>query len=137
MDSIIHYAQLEKKVILVSLNIEIGGPRCDIIQLSALFINQNQLEIGKFNSYCKPSAGDVFFPQVCECHVISPRVDPLLVGTPLVSTFWKDFCKKVTELSLQNKNKGYIGVLVAWNNKTCDMEWIYKLINLISDCNMP
>ena len=56
---------------------------------------------------------------------------------PSISTVWNAFCKKVKQLFMQDKYKGYVGVLVAWNGKACDLEWIYKLINSITDCSMP
>ena len=66
--SIINGTLLENKVIWISFDIETGGPRCGIIQLSAVFMDQDGVILGKFDSYCKPSAGAVFLPQACECH---------------------------------------------------------------------
>ena len=137
--SILNDSLLEKKVIWISFDIETGGPRCGIIQLSAVFMDQNGVVIGNFDSYCKPSAGAVFLQQACECHGIFSRKDDRLTMAPSISTVWNEFCKKVKEIFMQDKYKEYVGVLVAWNGKACDLEWIYKLINSVTetDCSMP
>ena len=50
---------------------------------------------------------------------------------------WRDFCAVVTATFQNADIQNCVGVLVAWNGKSCDLEWIYKLINSNNDCLMP
>ena len=50
---------------------------------------------------------------------------------------WQDFCAHVHNAF--GGKQDYVGVLVAWNGKSCDMEWVYKFIHASTDnsCAMP
>ena len=88
-----------KKVIWISFDIETGSPRFGIIQLSTLFMDQNGLDLRKFeSSYCKPSVGAVFLPQACECHGISSRTN-LLPNTSIRTIFVRIYIHYILYIS--------------------------------------
>jgi DNA polymerase III epsilon subunit-like protein len=135
--SIIHDLQIQNKTIWVSFDIEAGGPRCGIIQLSAVFYDHNGAVLGEYDSYCKPPQNAIFLPQACAYHGITSRNDTRLIGAPPVANVWIDFCKPVDAIFVSSDNTDNAGVLVAWNGKACDLEWIYRLIHSHDECEMP
>ena len=135
--SIIHDFQIQNKVIWISFDIETGGPKCGIIQLSAVFYDHDGAVLGEYDSYCKPPRTAVFLPQACDCHGITSRNDTRLLGAPTVAEVWIDFCKVVEAMFESSDHTDNAGVLVAWNGKSCDLEWIYRLIHSHDECEMP
>ena len=128
---------MNRKTIWVSFHIETGGPWCGIIQLSAVFYDQDVVLLGQFDQYVKPPQFAVFLPQACECHGINHRDDQRLKGAPQIEVVWNYFCEYVDVIFSTGVKDNCVGILVAWNGKACDMEWIYKLINSNNNCIMP
>ena len=120
--SIIHDHQVNRKTIWVSFDIETGGPRCGIIQLSAVFYDQDVVLLGQFDQYVKPPQFAVFLPQACECHGINHRDDQRLKGAPQIEVVWNYFCEYVDVIFSTGVKYDCVGILVAWNGKACDME---------------
>ena len=134
--SIIQTQIEQKKVIWISFDIETGGPYCGIIQLSATFYDADHQELEpSFNSFCRPPPSARFLHEAC-VHGITSRDHEKLRNAPKVEQVWRDFCATVN-VHFQGQ-VDYAGVLVAWNGKSCDLEWIYKLIHSSDNsCQMP
>jgi len=137
MGSILHDHHVNKKIIWVSFDIETGGPKCGILQLSAVFYNHDGILLGQFNEYVKPPSNAIFLPQACECHGMTHRNDRRLQGADNIEEVWNDFCKVVKIVFSTGVENDCVGVLVAWNGKSCDMEWIYRVITATNRCIMP
>ena len=52
--SVAHEAFVGDEVILISLDMETGGPKCGIVQLAAVGAKLDGTKIGDYNSYVKP-----------------------------------------------------------------------------------
>ena len=125
INSIIHKDFTANRVIFISLDIETGGPNCGILQLSASVVDQDGTLLGEYDTYVKPPPGAVFLPQAVAVHGIG-KGDVRLTGAPSIATAWSDFMEYIEAIMPSDD----VGVIVAYNGKSCDMEWIYKTLQL-------
>ena len=141
--SIIHNKLQEGRVIWISFDLETGGPSCGIIQLSAVFYDSKHQQLGQYDSYCKPPRTAKFLPQACECHGIDSHNHEKLRNAPAVEKAWIDFCSELKNIfhkqssNLNTDSSELAGVLVAWNGKSSDINWILKLVYSSTNCDLP
>jgi hypothetical protein len=110
-------------VIFVSLDLETGGEHCGIVQLSAVFKNQEGVEVAPpFNHYVKPPDKAVWNPNAMKIHGLH-KGDARIKDADSIEVVWE---KSVTaaEAAVPEPKQG---IIVAWNGKSCDMECIYRI----------
>ena len=122
--SLFHEILEEKRVDFVTLDLETGGPKYGILQLSAQVLDMSGNQIGKFfNQYVKPKSDAVFFDETVKVHGLHNN-DPRLKEANEMNVIWSQFVAFVN-CSIPDD---YVGVLVAWNGQSCDLDWIYRIM---------
>ncbi|KAL9183005.1 hypothetical protein ACHAXT_004792, partial [Thalassiosira profunda] len=113
--SIAHYAIDAKKAVYVSLDIEVGGEYCGVVQLSAEIPN-------KFNKYVNPGEGAPWTDACTNLHGLHAE-HPSIVGADDIAVVWGQFREWLNANTFPDE----VGILVAWNGATCDLKWLWKL----------
>lgn len=121
--SIAHKYFEQNRVVFISLDLETGGPKCGICQLSATFFDQNGNGLGEdFDQYVRPPDDAIWQKDAVNLHGLSASDDRIQNASP-IDVVWKNFVARVEQVVTSPKR----GVFVAWNGKSCDMEWIYRI----------
>ena len=132
--SIISNHIIDNKVIWVSFDIEHGGSTCGILQISSVFYVYDEsvgvgVEIGRFNEYSRPSMGAIFQQHCCHVHGMYDRNHANLKEARAIIEVWQSFCVRVKTIFDREQYEGFVGVIVAYNGKSCDMDFIFKLVH--------
>ncbi len=64
--SIAHEDIINKQIVYVHVDLEDGGPMCGLLQISAIILDADLNEIGRFDEYIKPPDTAIWDEQVCE-----------------------------------------------------------------------
>ena len=131
-NSLIHDHVEAGTAIFVSFDIETGGEECGILQISAecFTLEQDVCKYGgqrfsdTFDSYVKPSDSAVWSEHATKIHGLH-RGHPSIINADPLESVWVEFIAYLNA----NIPIGKVGVLVAWNGETCDMEWCYRIMN--------
>jgi len=118
-----HFDSEAGNLVFFDLDVEVGGPNCGIIQLSAVAHDQAGNLLGQpFNEYVKPWAGARWNtdPDAC-CHGLS-ATDRRITTAEDIKVVWKNYLAWSEQFTSDTKK----GVITAWNGKGCDIEWIFK-----------
>ena len=132
-----HFAYKAGNLVFFDVDVEVGGPRCGIIQLSGIAHDQPGTCLGEFNVFVNPGPNAVWStdPDAC-CHGLS-ATDPRIRNAPSLKEAWQQFTRWCEGLIPPEKQ----GVIAAWNGKSCDMEWFFKTTDIIfardSSVHMP
>ena len=122
--SIAHQFYNNNKIVFISLDLETGGENCGICQLSAVFKDKDGKDICKpFDSYVKPPDNADWNPKTKDVHGLH-KLDPRIINADPIEMVWPKF---VLAAEAAIGNNGNQGMIVAWNGKSCDMEWIYRI----------
>lgn len=139
--SVAHHYFIDNQAVLCSFDIETGGEFCGIIQISAEIFRANDISganptIRKaciFNEYVKPHDGALWDPNSTRIHGLS-ETSPQIQAANKIHTVWNNFCKFIND----NVTPTEACILVAYNGETCDLRWIWQLVqNPHSDLSMP
>ena len=123
-----HYSDQIKagNVIFIHLDLETGGERVGIIQLSAIAHDSgtNQQVGATFNEYVQPSArakADDWNPYAMEITGLGPNDSRIKSAAPMETVWpkWRAWCHELVPV-------GKVGCLVAWNGKGSDCKWLFK-----------
>jgi hypothetical protein len=79
--------------------------------------------INPFDSYVKPPNTAIWNPKATEIHGLHQFHDKI-VNADSIEVVWPKFVLAV-EAAIGDDGKQ--GMIVAWNGKSCDMEWIYRI----------
>ena len=135
--SIAHYAIDAKKAVYVSLDIEVGGEYCGVVQLSAEIVRIDLVagrgagndtapnirrEPNKFNKYVNPGEGAPWTDACTNLHGLHAE-HPSIVGADDIAVVWGQFREWLNANTFPDE----VGILVAWNGATCDLKWLWKL----------
>ena len=125
----------KNKAVFISLDLEHGGPECDITQLSAqLFrLNGNYFNTKNhpleatitseiFNEYIKPPSTAFWSQQCIDITTLHKNHTNILSALP-IDQVWTKFITFLDKYINLNEK----GIVVAWKGATCDIDWIYKL----------
>jgi hypothetical protein len=139
--SIAHKYFEEDRIVFISLDLETGGDRCGILQLSAEICSPDGTRLGGellpgevlpdgkrdgiFDSYIKPPASAIWNNFATEIHGLH-KDHPVILEAEPIGIVWPKFVSHVEKV-LKECKKGTKGVIVAWNGKSCDMEWLYRI----------
>ena len=81
-------------------------------------------QIGKFfNQYVKPKSDAVFLDETVKVHGLHKN-DPRLMEANEMNVVWSEFVAFVN----RSIPDDHVGVLVAWNGQSCDLDWIYRIM---------
>ena len=119
--SIYHSLYTKNKLVFISFDLETGGERCGIIQMSTQIFriqnNEAEVEVIVFNEHVNPGREAVWNDQVCTAsHALSPGHDKI-VNADTIDLVWKSFEKFLDA----NIGSDQVGVLIAWNGEGCDL----------------
>ena len=108
----------EKCIVFVSLDIEHGGDKCGICQISADFTTHDGTSAGQpFNEYVRPPQSAIWSQASIDVHGLHKN-DPRIKEADPIEAVWARFVDRVESIVEAPKH----GVIVAWNGKFCDME---------------
>ena len=120
------------KAVFISLDLEHGGDKCGITQLSAQLFRYTGLlerDVGNdiiveetFDSYVKPPRNAYWNKMCMETTGLGPNDERIMNARP-INDVWIDFCSYL-DRHIANDERG---VIVAWNGASCDMEWLYRI----------
>jgi Transposase IS4/Exonuclease len=124
-----------KNIVFISLDLETGGEYCGICQLSAVFKDMEGKDIvPAFDSYVKPPNTAIWNPKTTEVHGLH-KSNEKIINADSIEVVWPKF---VSAAEAAIGNDGKQGIIVAWNGKSCDMEWIYRIMhNNINPMRFP
>ena len=112
------------KVALVSFDVETGGEKCGVCQISAVaFDLEGNSLCNDYDAFVKPPASAVWCQQAMSVHGLYAGHDNIKNAAP-IAVVWPTFVKWCDDLSNNGETKV---ILVAWNGTSCDMKWIYRL----------
>ena len=147
--SILHHHIKQEKVVFVSLDLESGGERCGIVQLSAeilrpeldraagkvtkdvlasvkrdgtLYHPETNPDAGVFNKYLNPGEDAEWEPSTTEITGLSPG-DERITSVQDIDEVCSLFLKWIEH----NIKEDEVGVIVAYNGAGCDMKWLWRL----------
>ena len=109
-------------IVYFSLDLEHAGEYVGVIQLLAMSLDQEGNELGEFNSYVKPTCM-LESKWVLEGNNIRPTKERIKNANVIVYVF--KALVEFIESFLDNASKK--GIVVAWNGKTYDLNWLYFL----------
>ena len=136
--SIAHNYIVSGNIVYCSFDIQTGGEFCGIVQMSAQKLrisggNTIEVEEETFNAYVKPGDGAIWDERLTSIHGLS-AAKPEIQSTPDIFEVWTHFCHFVTS----NIGSSETIILLAYNGKSCDLKWIWKLTQAPnSRLNMP
>jgi len=108
-------------VVLFSLDMEHGGPVAGILQLSCIAFCPDGNELGKFDKFILPVKNSIISQESSKIHGISLNSLHLKNAQPL-KIVWKAFVEFIESFLDGGKKQG---VIIAWNGKSCDLEWLF------------
>ncbi len=126
--SIAHHHIQEQNVVYCSFDIETGGDKCGILQLSTqLFRINREGEMNTctediFDSYIKPPTGSVIDPKSTVVHGLCMS-SLELQNAPVIEVVWGNFCDFISRRIQASE----IGILIAYNGESCDLKWLWRL----------
>ncbi len=125
------------EAVFLSFDVETGGDHCGIVQLLCQIFriipgtsssDPPKIVTTKddiYNKYVKPPEGAIWSQHAINIHGITPS-DNRVQSAETIETAWIDFCTFVDSHIGSNE----VGILLAYNSKTCDLKWLWKLINI-------
>ncbi len=128
--SIVHHHIQQNKLSFLSFDIETGGEFCGIVQMSGQVfrfvdggdrVQSEQSDI--FNKYVRPPDGAIWDTNATQVHGLTASSDEIKNANGF-TTVWQEFCEFIRARVSSDESC----VLVAYNGETCDMKWIYKLV---------
>jgi len=123
--SIAHHILFHKAVFL-SFDIETGGEKCGIIQISCecfQILNGEGERKGTFDEYVNPGPNAVWNEAASSASHKLHRHDPRIVNAKRLPEVWERFSTFIKS----NVGRHQKGIMIAWNGESCDMRWIYKV----------
>ena len=131
-----HFHIVDKKIVYLSFDLEHGGADCGIVQLSGELVRMDlvgtrprsdtaqniQRLSATFNAYVNPGDGAIWDEEASRVNGLT-RSDPRIRQASDIDAVWADFKKWISD----NTERDDIIVLVAWNGKSCDLKWLWKL----------
>lgn len=121
-----------KEAIFISLDLEHGGDKCGVTQLSAVLFQLGGFDTSdsekdvviseEFNEYVRPNVDAMWNPKCIETTGLHAD-HPSIKNADPINIIWNRF---VSFLNKHIKNEQR-AILVAWNGALCDLEWIYRL----------
>ncbi len=86
-----------------------------------------------FNQYIKPSQGVIWCQHALNIHEITPS-DVCIQSAETIEDMWNEFYTFMDKHIFSNE----VGILLMYNGDTCDLKWLWKLINIPnSSMSMP
>ena len=121
----------KSNAICISLDLEHGGDKCGVTQLSAVLFKLGGLEESSFskdvvirevfNEYVRPPPSAIWNPICIEKTGLHPDNSNILKADP-IDLVWKRFVNYLKKYINGEKR----GILIAWNGSSCDLEWLYR-----------
>ena len=122
--SIAHELLQADRCVFFSIDLEHGGDRAGILQLSAEAFSKNGERLGDtFDEYVKPPAGAPIPATQTAVHGLS-LADRRIQNADTIEQVWPRFVAYI-EGKLDGGSKK--GVMVAWGGKACDCEWLFRV----------
>ena len=121
--SIAHEWIQNKKVVFFSIDLEHGGERAGILQLSSIAFDQDGEKLDVFSSYIKPPKPEEITDESTQVHGLGPGSPEIRDAQP-IDVVWPNFVEHVEDL-LDDGDKR--GVVIAWGGKGCDLEWMFRV----------
>ena len=122
----------KKSAVFISFDLEHGGPKCGITQLSAVLFYLGGIDDTTmkhdivmrscFNEYVKPPSDAEWNPKCRETTGLHPA-HPSIVAADPIDMVWNRFIEFLNNHVKPEQR----GILVAWNGASCDLDWIYRL----------
>ena len=78
---------------------------------------------GTFDEYVNPGSNAVWNEAASSASNKLHRHDPRIVNANSLHELWKRFSTFIKS----NVGRHQKGIMIAWNDKSCDMRWIYKV----------
>lgn len=118
--SVAHEDLNKSNCVFLSLDLEHGGEKCGIVQLSVVAFDQSYTVLGEFDTYVKP---DCDASDWSDHSVINP-LDERIQNAPKLEEAWPLFVNFV-EGHLDGGDK--TGIIVAWGGQGCDCQWLWRV----------
>ena len=120
----------QEKLVYISFDIETGGEYCGIVQISAQIFRvvkhnstyESNIEQENFDEHVKPPDDAIWDQHATAVHGLT-KDDERIVSADSIVGVWNRF-NSFVDLHVGRDQRA---VLVAWNGKSCDMKWLYKL----------
>ena len=121
--SVAHDEIVEKKLTVISLDMETGGPECGIVQISAIGAKMDGQKIGQFDSYIKPPPCATWLDSAISVHKLGPNHPKIIAAKP-IEVVWPQFEATINQWTENGEKKA---VVVAWSGETCDIQWLFNV----------
>ena len=122
--SIAHEHLQAGQCVFFSIDLEHGGDRAGILQLSVETFNEKGERLtDTFDEYVKPPAGAPI-PATQTALTGLSLTDPRIQNADTIQQVWPRFVSYI-ESKLDGGSKK--GVMVAWGGKSCDCEWLFRI----------
>ena len=106
--SIAHLDIIEKRIVYIHIDLEHGGTKCGILQISLVFMDADLNIIGENDWYVKPPDDAEWDEHACAPHGLKPSSPEIANAKSLVEV-WSEFKKEVEGSLSGNK----VGTFVA------------------------
>jgi hypothetical protein len=119
-----HHKSLENdSCVLFSLDLETGGPKCGIIQLSVVAFLKSGKILGEFDKFITPPLEAIWSEQAMQVHNLRPSLD-CIKNADKIERVWPDFVVFVERFLDGGQKKG---IIIAWSGKSCNAEWLFQV----------
>lgn len=115
----------ENKVVYVHIDVEDGGRRCGLIQISVVIMDCDREVIAENNWYIRPPDNAVWDPVCIATHHLT-KDDPRIAGAKDILYVWNEF-KNFVEDYIQGDK---VGMLLAWNGRGSDCTKLFEITEL-------
>jgi len=117
---------------MYSLDLEHGGLTAGILQLSCIAFLVDGRELGQFDKYILPVKNSVISEETRQIHGLT-LYNLHNKGAQPLAAVWKLFIEFIESLLDGGKKRG---IIIAWNGKSCDLEWLFKITKDGNDNNL-
>ena len=73
--------------------------------------------------------GAIFQQHCCTVHGMYDPNHANLKDAQTVREVWQSFCVRVKNIFDREEYNSFVGTIVAYNGKSCDMDYIFKLVH--------